>query len=67
MLVNQNYEQMAVMLPEALKLNCQVCRDYVKSKFSVVQMVDGYEAAYQQLLESRFALKGRLQAPKLTL
>ncbi len=57
---------MAAMIPEALELNRSYCREYVKNKFSVTQMVDGYEAAYQQLLESRIALNGHLYSPKVS-
>jgi hypothetical protein len=58
---------MAAMIPEALELNRSYCREYVKNKFSVTQMVDGYEAAYQQLLKSRISLNGHINAPKLSI
>lgn len=61
----QSYEAMAAMIPAALKLDRQTCRDYVENKFSVTQMVDGYELAYQQLLESRWSLNGHIQRPKI--
>jgi len=61
----QSYEEMIAMIPAALELDRQTCRDYVENKFSVTQMVDGYEVAYQQLLESRFSLNGRIQRPKV--
>jgi glycosyltransferase involved in cell wall biosynthesis len=47
--VCHTHEEMAAMIPEALKLERSVCREYVQSKFTVKQMVDGYEAAYRQL------------------
>ena len=55
-----SYEQMAAMIPSALELDRWTCREYVKNNFSVTQMVDGYEAAYQQLLQSRIAMNGHL-------
>ena len=64
--VCQSYEEMAAMIPDALELNRSYCREYVENKFSVTQMVDGYEAAYQQLLESRIALNGHLYSPKVS-
>lgn len=47
--VCQSYEEMADMIPDALKLERSFCRDYVQSQFSVKQMVDAYEAAYRQI------------------
>lgn len=35
-----------------------VCREHVCSRFSVRQMVDAYEAVYQQILVERFAQNG---------
>lgn len=61
-----SYEEMAAMIPSALELDRFACREYVENKFSVNQMVDGYEAAYQQLLESRKALNGRLYSAKVS-
>lgn len=54
------YQEMAAMIPAALELDRWTCREYVKNNFSVTQMVDGYEAAYQQLLLSRIAMNGHL-------
>lgn len=62
--VCQSYEEMAAMIPSALELDRQTCRDYVEKKFSVTQMVDGYEAVYRQLIESRISSNGRIQALK---
>lgn len=39
------------------------CREYVLNHFSVKQMVDGYEAVYEQLLAERFAKNGHLRQP----
>ncbi len=43
-------EQMIQAVPEAMKLDRQTCRDYVKSRFSVETMVSKYEQAYQMVL-----------------
>lgn len=64
--VCNSYEEMAAMIPAALELNRQSCREYVENKFTVDGMVDGYEAAYQQLLLSRIALNGHLSSPKVS-
>lgn len=63
--VCHSYEEMAAMIPAALELNRQTCREHVENNFSVAHMVDGYEAAYQQLLESRIDTNGRIHAPQL--
>lgn len=55
-----SYQEMAAMISAALELDRWTCREYVKNNFSVTQMVDGYEAAYQQLLLSRIAMNGHL-------
>ncbi|GAB4375502.1 MAG: glycosyltransferase family 4 protein [Elainellaceae cyanobacterium] len=34
------------------------CREYVLTKFGVQQMVDGYEAVYQQILANKYAQNG---------
>lgn len=51
----QSYEEMAFMIPAALELNRRVCRTHVENNFSVTQMVNGYEAAYRKLLDSRIS------------
>jgi glycosyltransferase involved in cell wall biosynthesis len=38
------------------------CRQHIERNFSVSRMVDGYEAVYQQLIESRFAKNGHLHS-----
>ena len=43
--VYQSYKEMAAMIPAALQLNRQTCRDYVETKFNITRMVDRYEAA----------------------
>ncbi|BAY18461.1 putative glycosyl transferase [Anabaenopsis circularis NIES-21] len=61
----QNYEEMAAMIPAALKLNRHTCREHVKNKFSVTQMVDGYEAVYKQIIKNRINLNGYIHAAKV--
>lgn len=50
--VCQSYEEMAKMIPQALELDRQKCREYVENRFSVARMVDSYEAVYEKLLEN---------------
>jgi glycosyltransferase involved in cell wall biosynthesis len=51
--VCQSYEEMAKMIPKALQLNRQKCREHVENKFSVKHMVDGYEAVYEKIVGER--------------
>ncbi len=51
--VCQSYEEMVERIPDALKLNRRACREHVEKRFSVTHMVDAYEAAYRQIIESR--------------
>jgi purine nucleoside phosphorylase len=62
-LVCQIYEEMAAMIPAALEIDRRTCRSYVEANFTITQMVDGYEAAYRQVLERRFSMNGRLHTP----
>jgi glycosyltransferase involved in cell wall biosynthesis len=62
--VCQSWEEMASKIPLALALDRQSCRDEVERRFSIAQMVDGYEAAYREILEGRFALNGSLSESK---
>jgi glycosyltransferase involved in cell wall biosynthesis len=56
----QSYEEMAEAISAAVKLDRQTCREHVQANFSVTQMVNGYEAAYQKLLEDRISRNGRI-------
>ncbi len=51
--VCQSYEEMAKMIPKALQLSRQQCREHVENKFSVKHMVDGYEAVYEKIVGER--------------
>ncbi|MBD2042430.1 glycosyltransferase family 4 protein [Microcoleus sp. FACHB-672] len=65
--VCQSYEEMATLIPAALEMNRQTCRDRVISDFSVSTMVDGYEATYQQLLEGHLStINGHLLDPRVS-
>lgn len=56
--VCQTLEEMAFMIPAALKLNRQACREHVLKNFSVARMVDAYEAAYRQVLAGHASMNG---------
>ncbi len=61
----QSYQEMASMIPAALELNRQACREYVEKRFSVNQMVNDYEAVYKQIIKSRMNLNGYIHAAKV--
>ncbi|TFI52958.1 glycosyltransferase family 4 protein [Mastigocladus laminosus UU774] len=61
----QNVDEMAVMIPKALELNRHACREYVENRFSVIQMVNGYEAVYEQVIKNRANLNGRIHSAKI--
>ncbi len=66
--VCQSIEEMIDAIPAALELDRQACRDHVLSQFSVAQMVNGYEAAYQKVIAesmSRNGHKTQVKAPIL--
>jgi glycosyltransferase involved in cell wall biosynthesis len=65
--VCQSYEEMAAMIPAALKLNRQTCREYVQNKFSLNQMVSNYEAVYEQILKNRINLNGYIHTAQIRL
>jgi hypothetical protein len=56
---------MAAMIPRALELNRQTCREYIENRFSVIQMVDGYEAVYGKIIKDRINSNGRIHAAKI--
>lgn len=65
--VCQSYIEMAAMIPAAMELDRQLCRNHIENKFSVTQMVDGYEAASQKLLASRIKSNGYLYTSKVVI
>jgi len=58
-------EEMVAAVPPALELNRQACREHVENQFGIAQMVDGYEAAYRELLTNRIAQNGRILSHNL--
>lgn len=59
-------EEMIEVLPAAMKLNRQTCRDYVVENFSVKTMVDSYERAYELALEQHSEQRAMVTSlPKL--
>jgi glycosyltransferase involved in cell wall biosynthesis len=48
--VCHSLEQMIEVIPDAMKLDRQTCREYVVSRFSVETMTDQYERAYEMVL-----------------
>lgn len=52
-------EEAAAAIDKASKLNRFACREQALIRFGVQQMVDGYEAVYQQILKDRFVSNGR--------
>ncbi|MDM9384985.1 glycosyltransferase family 4 protein [Chlorogloeopsis sp. ULAP01] len=63
--VCQSYDEMATMIPKALELSRYSCRKYVENKFSVTQMVNGYEAVYEKIIKDRVDLNGRILSAKI--
>jgi glycosyltransferase involved in cell wall biosynthesis len=61
-LICTTIEEAIAAIPAAIQLDRQHCRDYVEEFFSVAKMVDGYEAAYRQILEENQA--PRQSSPK---
>ncbi|MBW4651384.1 MAG: glycosyltransferase family 4 protein [Kastovskya adunca ATA6-11-RM4] len=54
-------EEMIAAIPAAVELDRQACRDHVVQNFSITRMVDGYEAAYQKVIEELVSGNGHLQ------
>jgi glycosyltransferase involved in cell wall biosynthesis len=46
-------EEAIAAVPATIKLDRHHCREYVEQFFSISKMVDGYEAAYSQILEQQ--------------
>jgi glycosyltransferase involved in cell wall biosynthesis len=51
--VCESYAEMAAMIPQALELDRQECRNHVVNNFSKERMVDGYLAVYEKMLSDR--------------
>lgn len=53
-------EECVSAIAQAAQLDRLACREHVIQNFSVQQMVDGYEAVYQQILAERFSRNGQV-------
>ncbi|NES85842.1 MAG: glycosyltransferase family 4 protein, partial [Moorea sp. SIO2B7] len=62
-IICDNVEDINAAIPEALKLSREECRKYVEETFSVPKMVDGYEAAFQKVIEQHMSANGTTSAP----
>lgn len=51
-------EEMINAIPKAIELDRQACRDHVVSRFSITQMVNGYETAYQKVIAEQMSSNG---------
>ncbi|MEW6492804.1 MAG: glycosyltransferase family 4 protein [Cyanobacteriota bacterium] len=51
-------EEMINAIPKAIELDRQACRDHVVSRFSITQMVNGYETAYQKVIAQQMSSNG---------
>lgn len=59
-------EEMIAAIPAAVELDRQACRDRVLHHFSVATMVEGYEAAYAEVIESSMSKRnGHMQSHQL--
>lgn len=54
----QNVDECIAAVHRIDEINRIACRRHVEEKFSVKQMVDGYEAVYRQLLAEKFTQNG---------
>ncbi len=61
----ETYDEMVQMIPAALELNRRQCREYVEDKFSVIQMVNKYEAVYEQVINNQIQLSSYIHAAQI--
>jgi glycosyltransferase involved in cell wall biosynthesis len=54
----ESIDEMIAAIPKALELDRQACHDYVLSRFSIAEMVNGYEAAYKQAITEQMSRNG---------
>ncbi|MDZ8186808.1 MAG: glycosyltransferase family 4 protein [Nostoc sp. ChiSLP02] len=57
-----NIEECISAIDKVTELDRYACRQYVENRFSIKQMVDGYEAVYQQIIKEKFSQNGRLRS-----
>ncbi|AFY31037.1 glycosyltransferase family 4 protein [Calothrix sp. PCC 7507] len=58
-----NIQECVNAIHKVKDLDRYVCHQYVKNRFGVQQMTDGYEAVYQQILQEKFAQNGHFRQP----
>jgi glycosyltransferase involved in cell wall biosynthesis len=58
-----NVQECISAIERVTDLDRYACHQYVKSRFGVQQMTDGYEAVYQQVLQDKFFQNGHLRQP----
>jgi glycosyltransferase involved in cell wall biosynthesis len=57
----KDVEECVAAVSKVQGLDRRTCRDHVVNNFSHTRMVDGYEAVYRKLMETRFATNGHLK------
>lgn len=60
-----NLEECVQAVGKVAEIDRNACRTYVENRFNVQSMTDGYEAAYHQVLASRFVQNRHLHELKL--
>ena len=63
--VCETYEEMASAISHAVQLSRHNCRNYVENNFSIMEMVNGYESVYQEIIKDRISQNGHLQTAKI--
>ncbi len=63
--VCETYEEMAAAISDAVQLSRYKCRNYIENNFSIMQMVNGYERIYQEVIKDRISQNGHLQTAKI--
>jgi glycosyltransferase involved in cell wall biosynthesis len=59
--VCQNVDECVDAVAKIANIDRQSCRDYVALKFGVQAMTNGYEAAYQAVLDEKWSMNGHSQ------
>ncbi|WP_138504124.1 glycosyltransferase family 4 protein [Nostoc sp. PA-18-2419] len=57
-----NIQECVSAIDRVTELDRYACRKQVENYFSIQQMVDGYEAVYQQILGEKFSQNGRFRS-----
>ncbi|AFY79108.1 glycosyltransferase [Pleurocapsa sp. PCC 7327] len=64
--VCSSLEEMIAAVPKAMELDRRKCREYVEQRFSIIKMVDDYEAAYKRAIQEKLSLNGKISNSVLT-